>query len=487
MKEDFEKQWSDALGNYSVPPPENTWENIEAQLDKKSKKRGLILWWINPRLVSGIAAALVLTLGYIFYTRLPENKQGNAVLTVQDDKGSVKQPALKNAGEEPKSTENQQTAGATNNTNLAMAGNGILQNKKSNVTNIFKNEVLKNNEPEIFAGKSTESVAMVSTQLPEEISNEGPENYNIAVNKLDSKKARIYANRFVTKRNLLTYEMPEEEETIARTSDKTGKMWLGLNSGAAPFNPNYSYSGFTGEALSSAKNDEAYQSIKDGNVQTSFLPSGTGNTGKYSQNNVMPENSFKNGQSLNFGLNIGKSFSKNLGIESGLRYMLANTSMNSNVFAINPKNGEVSSYFQANYLSANNADYQTVLSLSETSRQYYNYLAVPVVLNYSIPLIKYLKAEALGGVSNDLFLKSRFESDATGSQRLNASNSNYKFYNLSALGGARLNYQVMNNWALTLGGMYQHALFSGVGESTNLNFRPRSFGVNYGLRYQFKK
>jgi hypothetical protein len=65
MKEDFEQQWSDALGNYSVPPPDDAWANIEARLDEKSKKRGLILWWTNPRLISGVAAALVLSLGYL--------------------------------------------------------------------------------------------------------------------------------------------------------------------------------------------------------------------------------------------------------------------------------------------------------------------------------------------------------------------------------------------------------------------------------------
>jgi hypothetical protein len=279
--------------------------------------------------------------------------------------------------------------------------------------------------------------------------------------------------------------MPEEE-LVAKNTDKKQKVWLGLNSGAAPFNPNYSYSGFTGEALTSAKNDVAFQEVSNSNVQASFLPSGTGTTGRYNQNNSMPENTFKNGQVYNLGLNFGKNLSKNLGIESGIRYLRANSTMNSNVFAIDPKNGNVSSYFQANYLSSgNNANFQTVLSLSETSQQYYHYVAVPLVLNYSVPLVKNLNIEALGGFSNDFFIKTKFESLATGESTLGPSNSNYKLFNISGLGGARLNYNLFRNWGLSVGGMYQHAIFSGTGQNTSLKFKPQSFGLNYGLRYQF--
>ncbi|MCA0365938.1 MAG: hypothetical protein LCH67_18005 [Bacteroidetes bacterium] len=487
MKEDFEQQWSDALGNYSVPPPDDAWANIEARLDEKSKKRGLILWWTNPRLISGVAAALVLSLGYLFYNKLPNQ---NDVLAEQKEKGSVKQPSLNKTGESRNDIENQVTVGGAKKTQTIFAKNKTFQNLKSIVSNNSKYEVLTQSALQNIEEKSAENLAMVtSMQLAnnsvEEIKNEKLNLEKTGVDKLQPQKMRTYANRFVFGRNKLAYEMPEEE-LVAKNTDKKHKIWLGLNSGAAPFNPNYSYSGFTGEALTSAKNDVAFQEVSNSNVQASFLPSGNGTTGRYNQNNSMPENTFKNGQAYNLGLNFGKNLSKNFGIESGIRYLRANTSMNSNVFAIDPKNGNVSSYFQANYLSSgNNANFQTVLSLSETSQQYYHYVAVPLVLNYSVPLVKNLNIEALGGFSNDFFIKTKFESLATGESTLGPSNSNYKLFNISGLGGARLNYNLFRNWGLSVGGMYQHAIFSGTGQNTSLKFKPQSFGLNYGLRYQF--
>ncbi len=192
MKEDFEKQWSDALSDYSVPPPDDAWANIEARIDEKSKKRGLILWWTNPRLISGVAAALVLSLGYLFYNKLPNQ---NDVLAEQKEKGSVKQPSLNKTGESRNDIENQVTVGGAKKTQTIFAKNKTFQNLKSIVSNNSKYEVLTQSAPQNIEEKSAENLAMVtSMQLAnnsvEEIKNEKLNLEKAEVDKLQPQKMR---------------------------------------------------------------------------------------------------------------------------------------------------------------------------------------------------------------------------------------------------------------------------------------------------------
>jgi hypothetical protein len=166
--------------------------------------------------------------------------------------------------------------------------------------------------------------------------------------------------------------------------------------------------------------------------------------------------------------------------------MQANAYMSTNVYAINQNTGEVSSYFRSNYLDSKNSNTQTVLSVNATNKQLYNYFNVPILLNYSIPLIKRLDIEALGGVSGDIFIFGNFDSQNSQSSNLTAANSSFNLLNLSGMGGLRINYDLNKNWEANLGSTYQQALISGVSSEQALSFKPRTFGINYGVRFKMK-
>jgi hypothetical protein len=272
---------------------------------------------------------------------------------------------------------------------------------------------------------------------------------------------------------------------VAETKESKEKMWFGVNSGVAPFNPNFENTGFTGEALTSARNDAAFVSKGIDFEMTPSSPSSQNTTTSLLPNSL-PESSFRNGRAVNFGFSFGKKLKRRLGIESGLRYMQASAYMSSNVYAINEKTGAVNSYFQSNYLDSRTNNTQTVLSVNATNKQLYNYFNVPVLLNYSFPLIKKLDIEALGGVSGDMFIFGNFDAQNPENNNLTAANSTFNLLNISGMGGLRLSYNISKSWEANLGSTYQQALVSGVSSEQNLSFKPRTFGINYGVRFKMK-
>jgi hypothetical protein len=124
--------------------------------------------------------------------------------------------------------------------------------------------------------------------------------------------------------------------------------------------------------------------------------------------------------------------------------------------------------------------------VNATNKQLYNYFNVPVLLNYSIPLLKKLDIEALGGVSGDMFIFGNFDSQNSQSSKLTAANSTFNLLNISGMGGMRINYNINKSWEANLGSTYQQALISGVSSKQDLSFKPRTFGINYGVRFKMQ-
>jgi hypothetical protein len=489
----FENQWNEAFKDASVPPPDLVWENIEKELDKKKKKRIAFIWWKNPALLSGIAAALVLGLTVLFVN----NNQTKNISQVIDSKETNQRIDKQNTDDKTRIQSKQPEISEENNKSFDTQEKGRLatlsfsKNKEQKSIG-RKLNLFGRNRKMGSVGTSDEEISQKNTQSNELLNPAKPkavESYlaandseKIEINPLKQRGAKYFANRFQPFRSHISVDF---EDAVAETKKSKDKMWFGLNSGVAPFNPNFQNTGFTGEALASARNDAAFVSKGTQFEMSPSSPSPQGNTAGFLSNSL-PESSFRNGRAVNFGFSFGKKIKNRLGIESGLRYMQANAYMSTNVYAINQNTGEVNSYFQSNYLDSKSSNTQTVLSVNATNKQLYNYFNVPVLLNYSIPLIKKLDMEALGGVSGDMFVFGNFDSQNSESSNLTAANSSFNLLNVSGMGGLRINYDINNSWEANLGSTYQQALISGVTSEQNLSFKPRTFGINYGVRFKMK-
>jgi hypothetical protein len=493
-KKTFEQQWEDALSNASEKPPLIVWENIEKELNKKNK-RFAFLWFRPNMLGGGIAAALILGLGYFLFL----NEKGKSPATVPlADMGATNlkkeaplEPSVKSDKkmlEFNTQAPNYLSQEKIQNTN----SNGAFSKKKrqNNINeksdlkydienyNNIKNTVSQN-QKEYNLADNSRNLGKVSAELP--LQNDSK--VAIKMNKISPIiNPKLFGNRFV-KREKLSYDL--EEVPSETNSEKKNGLYLSFNSGLSPFNPNFKADGFSSSALLSAQNDanQVYSLKSAGNRPLEVgMPSAEG-ADIFTSN--VPTNSFEPGRAINLGLNLGKKIYKNLGWESGFRFFRANSRMNTNVYDINAQNGAVNSFFQSNYLDENSRNTQTIISISETNRQFYNYLMIPAQLVYTIPLNKLVNIEVLAGFSGDFLMQNQFIGEASDIQIFNAQNSSFNLFNLSGLETLRINYELNDHWQLNIGGNYQHSLFSGTRKAENLNFRPTMFGVNYGMRYKF--
>lgn len=491
----FENQWKEAMKDASVPPPDFVWENIEKELDQKKKKRVAFLWWRNPSLISGIAAALVLGLTVLFmYNRqssentsqvsdsqLINEKKENLNRSNKSGIFNEKHIDIDNQIKHPEVLK--ETELALLNPSIQQRSKVVVRNSKLHST-INKSSIIdKSNQNIALKNPIASEFSNIASQNNEEKSYKTlNENQKSEIDKIKQKGFKNFANRFQPFRSLISVDF---EDAVAEVKTPKEKLWFGLSSGVAPFNPNFENKGFTGEALSSARNDPAFVAK---NADFSMSPSNSSSQGNVASflPNSLPENSFKNGTALNFGFSIGKKLKKRLGVESGLRYMQASAFLSTNVYAIDETTGEVNSYFQSNYLDKEVNNTQTVLSVNATNKQLYNYFNVPLLLNYSLPIVKNLGVEALGGISGDLFVFGKSDSENKRSSNLTAANSTFNLLNVSGMGGLRLNYNINKSWEANMGTTYQHALISGVSSDQNLSFKPRTFGINYGVRFKMK-
>ena len=491
----FENQWNEAMKDASVPPPDFVWENIEKELDQKKKKRVAFLWWKNPTLMSGIAAALVLGLTMLFvnnkksYNKAVQVVDNQVVNAEKENLGTSKKSRIFKEKQIQINGKIKRSEGLKNN-NLATLNTLGHESQRVAARN---SNLLATSKNSNFIGERNESIALINPPSSEFLNvasqNDDKKSYDTLkeyqkteISKIDQRGFRNFANRFQPFRSHISVDF---EDAVTEVKTPKDKLWFGLNSGVAPFNPNFENTGFTGEALSSARNDAAFVSK---NTDFSMSPSNTSSIGNVASllPNGLPENSFKNGTALNIGFSFGKKLKKRLGVESGLRYMQASAFLSTNVYAIDETTGEVNSYFQSNYLDKKANNTQTVLSVNATNKQLYNYFNVPLLLNYRLPIVKNLDVEALGGISGDLFVLGNSYSENTRSSNLTAANSTFNLLNVSGMSGLRLSYNINKVWEANMGTTYQHALISGVSSEQNLSFKPRTFGINYGVRFKVK-
>ncbi len=499
----FEKQWEEALKNASDFPPDLVWENIEKELDKKKKRIIPFFWWNRNVIQTGIAALLVLTLGYLIgFNKINkkevENLSQNSILPTTIEKGNENKQNITNEGidfEIKKSSENSKNllfSQRKEKQKLSIGNELIYSQLAQNQKRIIRNEngVLSSIETQISStehksgskyinDKQSSAFDINKIGYNQNESENAIASSNLSYEKIQNKGFKPFKNRFVLTRNKLAYDSPEK---IAETKIKKEKIYVGFNSGLAPFNPNYVANSFNGDAIASARNDAntafGLKSMQSETSTSNFNP-----VADILQSS-RPINEINAGRSLNLGFNVGKKIGKKIGWESGVRLLRGSSSMNSNVYSINEKSGEINSFFQTNYIKSN-SDNQTIISLNEINRQTYNYLNIPIQLTFNLPLYKSFGIELLGGFSNDFLLNNKFSGTNSQHTSLNSTNSNFNFISLSGLGGLRLNYELGSQWQINLGSNYQHAISSGISKNSDLSFRPSMLGINYGMKYRF--
>lgn len=458
MNKSFEDQWKDALSDASQTPPPEIWERVEAELDRK--KSGFILWvnparagqaWRKTAMLSGVAAAVALVLGTLFFVNLPAPERGVSKTAAPPVR--VQEPA----GQKPESPSLRPAA-------TADASPAIYQAEKSPETHVF-------------APPAKEKQAILPAQplLATRISEPGPVNENTVpvvyttLDPLPYRELEVYTG-------LPRIQAPVEySPAISRKAQKEKKIWMGLIAANAPFNPNFSAPGFQQQALSAVQNSSALLAFDKGHQGMN------GNSFYSNSSRTDARSSFKSGQSMSFGFIFGRKLKKRLSLESGVRFTRATATHTSNVYAVNKATGETESFSHANYLSSDKGLSDVLISVNGTSHYSYHFLSVPLLLNYQLLNIGKLNMNAVGGLSNEFLLSGTVVNSKQNEHTFTAGNSNFRPVSIAGVGGIRLSYPITSVLDINLGGTYQHFITSGLQKNTDATFRPSMMGINLGL------
>ncbi|WP_435357209.1 outer membrane beta-barrel protein [Emticicia sp. SJ17W-69] len=511
----FEKEWQKAFENASISPPTDMWDKIERELEHK--KRRPFLFILRPSAIaSGVAAALVLVLGGLFF--LNKNTGNISVQnlsktnsTPESTVAKVNPSDKKIINELPNSSEiistNEALASVEKPIQVATDFNSKNQNKLSHFSNKLKFQHKNNNVEKPM------SMAMAKADLPKDNTNdlnsveeiqsvdnqhiisrnetilaENYRNLPTEMNTLKGKDYTYFGSSKTLKRNKLVFDYEVSEAPIIASNES--KYWVGIQSGVSPFDPNMKLGGLNTFALEAA---DAF--AKASNSPTT--PNMGAVAGQTPGNVVVshPQNAIKAGVGTNTGFAFGYKVAQKWNIESGIRYLRGNSTLQSNTYAFQ-QNGYVNT-FLADYLLQNSSNNKTVLAqnpintvVADASQfnNRYEYLMIPMQLGYEIGLSKKLGLNILAGISTDIFLQNTIANDNTFVQEkstINSANNIYKPLNVSGLGGVRASYLLSKHWQVNIGSSYQHSLFSGINSSTALQMRIRMLGVNYGLNYRF--
>lgn len=464
MNKSFEDQWKDALGDASHTPPPEIWERVEAELDRKKSR--FLLWGMpahkNYFVLSGVAAAVVLMLGTLFWVNYQAPVKG------------VSQEAATSAGQPAGSTA---PSASTESGTVAVTGTpaGTAGTKNTALASASEHRsAAASREPgspapvaQVPPAQTEQLSLSIQSPYPSEMRGTLSASYQ-ELDPLPFREMRAYAS--YPRVEVSWHEAPRQVR-------KEKRGWMGVIAANAPFNPNFSAPGFQQQALSAIQSSNALLSYNKGTVGAN-----PGSSAMYSNSSrTDAQSSFKTGQSMSIGLIFGRRLKKKLAVESGLKFTRATTTHNSNVYALDKATGKTESFSHANYVSSQNQMSDVLISVNGTSHYAYHFLSVPLLLNYEVLRLGKLNVNAVGGMSTEILLSGTLTNSKNHQESFNAGNSNFRPVNIAGVGGLRMSYPLTAALDINLGSTYQHFLTSGLQKRTDATFRPSMLGINLGL------
>lgn len=508
-------------------PPPRVWDTIEQRLDESGGPKVLPLWGTglasSRSLIwgAGIAAAVALLLvGWWAVNSQPTNQSIAQVQTVGQANNiadSHSEPSLPTDASSTSHARHAQTDAVASTTakSVAKAAHPIDGLRSRSAASASQNtpslvaqtdpkssrDTHSQNGPSVLMAASTarqtmenkESVrssrSMATTPYtsgsqPFMATNEPTQN-TVVFNKLNGKPLRMRRPGSIQR---IVWIRPVDimmEPEINKSKRQPRELWASVNMMPGSFNP--------------------MVSVRP--VQSSFSNTALATANMSSQSSVSSRANY----SMAYQAGAGVQLSERWSVESGIGYLsghatvetagqllatgqmdlLANrtgTSSNAYVDALRNSSQNVKSasnapqasysntiaYVSPSYVPSANQTIQTV-------NNDYQYVQVPVQVGYQLRPRKKLSMAVIGGLLTNIFVKN------TVGDALVVTNKDgvYRPVSLAATMGARLRYRPTRQWSASVAGIYQPALESSTKSDAQVQGRPTSTGMSFGVDYHF--
>ncbi|MFN3589678.1 MAG: hypothetical protein ACK4UP_09860 [Spirosomataceae bacterium] len=475
-KSNHKPTWQEILREGEMSPPDSLWEAIEAQLPKKPSRKILPIWWTSPML--RIASGVLLSLGiasalYVWQERDRRAFASNHQKTTKQTKAEKQLLVL------PKLAQIEKDKSSSPRT--------FVQNSRM----ISKTRLASGD-----AGKKGNQVTSLPFSPALEVEKE------VVLMAMHSTETRLinglswvdYGSRFAQNRRRFlavpSFEIEDKKEDEPAIAQKT---WIQVGGGISPFNPQLELADFPTVASRAVLNTLAQNKVSistnEGGITVAGTPNGPTDKNGYESLLNRPAQTFRMGVASQWAGTIGKVIAPRWQLETGIRWMNGRASTAGNVFAFDEATGDIQPFFEASYLAETNANrnaLSTVLAATEQTNVSFQYIAIPLQVGYMVPLAAQWQAILYTGVSTDFFRNYGRQLEGESAEKVyQSSNSRFRPVTWSGLAGVRIARTFQENWQISVGAQMQESLSSGLDNEANANFRPRMFGVQYGLGYVF--
>lgn len=485
-KKNIDRLFQERFKHFEAKPDPSVWENIEARLDGKKKKRRVFpIWWK----LGGIAAvlAILVTIGLVNYrntedSALPTevvNTESNPQKDVQTEKNSVKenlestQPFLNPENAEgqgavvsSESTEKVSSEKEKRKPNPVISGREIAsKNNPSEEKQVQLTETQRiSTEKNPTAGNALntgKNNAMVSNQTSAEKEklNDPLATKTDAFNNVATKDERVATVEDDGKKSLLEIVAQQEQEEKEKLLKEPGKKRWSISPTLAPV---------------------YYNTLGNGSpIHSQFA-----------------ENSKSGEVNMSYGVYVDYAVSKKLSIRSGVNrvnygYSTNNVEFTSSIaaqslptikYAPSARSIEVAgniisaSGVQASETTLENTVFEGAMN------QRLGYVEVPLEVKYRM-LDKKLGVNLIGGVSSLLLTNNDITLESSGLVTEMGEANNLNSFNISTNIGLGVDYQMTDKLRLNVEPMFKYQLNTFSNDAGG--FRPYSLGVYTGFSFRF--
>lgn len=471
--------WQEILRDGELSPPDSLWEAIEAQLPEKKPRRILPIWWSAPLL--RIASGLLLTLGtaaalYIWQGRDIHTLSSNKETTTKQTQTEKEHLAVPKLAQIDKST-NLSLSSPVRETHVQLATHEVVNGKMRKL--VANTLIPRSSSTWMEIDKEDAFDPTKSKEI-------------LPLNRLAwvDYGSRFSQNRrrFLAVPSVEIEEKKEEEPIVAQ------KAWIQVGGGISPFNPQMELADFPTVASRAILNTLADNKVNmntnaGGGITVAETPNGLTNKNRYESLLSRPSQTFRMGVASQWAGTIGKRIAPRWQVETGIRWMNGSTSSSGNVFTFDESTGDIQPFFETSYLAENNVNrnaLSTVIAATERTDVNFQYIAIPLQIGYMIPFTAQWQAVLYTGVSTDFFRSYGRQLEGEPIEKVyQPSNSQFRPVTWSGIAGAKIARTFQKNWQVSVGAQVQESLSSGLDYSSSATFRPRMFGVQYGLGYVF--
>ena len=523
-RKNIDRLFQEKFKDFEVSPPEQTWGNIEAKLDKKKKRRIIPFWWK----LSGVAALLLI--GFLISKSIynPEIRTENPVVN-ETNSNKAKQPTKEELNK--KGLKNYGSASDAVVTDSDEVKNNVVSEENKTKKEIYSSEsTVAERKPSNHRSLKNKSNAVKDKDPLTQSEFEKSQNETAQNTKSDTRELSPYSrdNQLTINEKVQTNPIGKNnKETQTATSDTRAN---GEQSGAKKTINLDDLKGNVNSKIATKEiekkvNDTAQKSSVANNVLEELLNEKESKLKQESKgnrwqltSNVAPVflGSISNGSPIDstlvnnpksyntnvgFGLGVSYEVNKKLTVRTGLNKvnisydtndivfftgiqakMLANVSPTASSAMIQVQNNTVNNLnpiSESGFLPFENA---FVNKNSGYLNQEIGYLEMPLEMTYSL-FDKKFGLKIIGGFSSLFLNDNRITIVSDGRETLLGKANNLNDVHFSTNFGLGIKYGFMKSFEFNLEPTikYQLNTFS----SNAGNFKPYIFGIYSGISYKF--